>query len=147
MLTRRALIASTAALAVGCSSIDSAFNVPSESRILDLTWASQSYGGFRERGLGPNGLEETLKQIAAALEEDTENPNGPVVGRYTLTPRFLRSEKMDPPLKGIDELIAWYGGLEVDLLSVPPFLAQMPGGARHSFALGPVHLSRRVGAH
>ena len=127
MLSRRALMASTAALAAGCSSIESAFNVPSESRILDLTWASESYGGIRERGIGPNGLEETLKQIVAALEEDTENPNGPVVGRYTLTPRYLRSEKVDPPLKGIDELIAWYGGLEVDLLSVPPLFAQMLG--------------------
>ena len=83
--------------------------------------------GSVKRGLGSNGLEETLKQIVAALEEDTENPNGPVVGRYTLTPRYLRSEKVDPPLKGIDELIAWYGGLEVDLLSVPPFLAQTLG--------------------
>ena len=62
--------------------------------------------GSVKRGLGSNGLEETLKQIVAALEEDTENPNGPVVGRYTLTPRYLRSEKVDPPLKGIDELMA-----------------------------------------
>ena len=127
MLTRRALIASTAALAAGCSSIESAFNVPSESRILDLTWASGSYGGFRVRGLGSNGLEETLKQIVAALEEDTENPNGPVVGRYTLTPRYLRSEKVDPPLKGIDELIAWYGGLRSTFYPCHHFLPRCWG--------------------
>ncbi|MDE2841222.1 MAG: extracellular solute-binding protein [Chloroflexota bacterium] len=127
MLTRRALIASTAALAAGCSSLESAFSVPNQPRTIDLTWISEAYGGFRERGLGPNGLEETLKHIVAALEEDIENPNGPAKARYTLTSRFVRSENADPPLQSIDDVIAWYGGLEADLLSVPPFLAQLLG--------------------
>lgn len=127
MLTRRALMASSAALAAGCSSLESSFSVPGRPQAVDLTWISESFGGFRERGFGPNGLEETLKQIVAALVEDTENPDGPVKARYTLTSRFLRSENVDPPLRSVDDLIAWYRGLEADLLSVPPFLAQLLG--------------------
>ncbi len=127
MLTRRALMASTAALAAGCSSLESSFSVPGQPRTIDLTWISEAYGGFRERGFGPNGLEEALKRIVAALEEDIENPNGPAKARYTLTSRFVRSENADPPLQSIDDIIAWYGGLETDLLSVPPLLAQMLG--------------------
>ena len=127
MLTRRALIASTAALAAGCSSLESSFSVPGQPREIELTWISEYFGGFREWGLGPNDLQETLKQIVAALDEDTENPNGPAKARYTLTSRFVRSENVDPPLRSLDDLIAWYGSLEADLLSVPPFLAQLLG--------------------
>ncbi len=127
MLTRRALMASTAALAAGCSTLESSFSVPSQPQAIDLTWASEYFGGFRERGYGPNGFEETLKRIVAALEDDSENPDGPAKSRYTLTSRFMRSERADPPPQSIDDLIAWYRGLEVDLLSVPPFFAQILG--------------------
>ncbi len=127
MLTRRALLASTAALAAGCSTLESSFSVPSQSQVIDLAWASEVFAGLPEWGYGPNGLEESLKRIVAALEEDTENPDGPAKARYTLTPRFMRSEKADPPLQSIDDLIAWYRGLEVDLLSVPPFFAHILG--------------------
>ena len=101
--------------------------MPSQPPEIDLTWMSEAYGGFRERGFGPNGLEETLKHIVAALAEDTENPNGPAKARYTLTSRFVRSENADPPLQSIEDIIAWYRGLETDLLSVPPLLAQLLG--------------------
>lgn len=127
MLTRRALLAGSAALAAGCSSLESSLSVPSQAQVVDLTWTSEAFGGFRDRGLGLTGLEETLKYIVAALAEDTENPHGPAKARYTLTSRFVRSEKADPPLQSIDDIIAWYRGLESDLLSVPPLFAQLLG--------------------
>ena len=127
MLSRRALMASTAALVAGCSSIESSFSVPSQPQVVDLTWASESFSGLIEQGYGSRGLRPTLQQIVAALTEDSENPNGPAQGRYTLTPRFIRSQEANPPPRDVEELLAWYGSLEVDLLSVHPFLAQMLG--------------------
>lgn len=127
MLSRRAVLAGTTALAAGCNSLGSSFSVPSQAGTIDLIWASESFAGFRDWGLGPNDQEETLKQVVAALAEDTENPHSPAKGRYTLTPRFMRMQDADPPPDDMDELLAWFGGLEVDLLSVPPFLAQLLG--------------------
>ncbi len=127
MLTRRALMASMTVLAAGCGALESSFSVPSQPQVIDLTWMSEAYGGFRERGFEPHGLEETLKHIVAALAEDSENPYGPVKARYTLTSRFVRSENADPPPQSMDDVIAWYRGLETDILSVPPLLAQILG--------------------
>ena len=125
MLSRRALMAGTAALAAGCSSIESAFDVPSQPQVVDLIWASEAFSGLTERGFGSRGLRPTLQQIVEALAEDSENPYGPIQGRYTLTPRFIRSEQANPPPRTVDDLLAWYGSLETDLLSVHPLIAQM----------------------
>lgn len=127
MLSRRALLAGSAALAAGCSSLESSLSVPSRAQVTELTWTSEAFGGFRDRGMGPLGLEETLKHIVAALAEDTENPDGPARARYSLTSRFVRSEDVEPRLQSLDEIIEWYRGLETDLLSVPPYLAQLLG--------------------
>ena len=127
VLTRRALLAGAAALAAGCNSLESAMSVPGQPKETNLTWTSESYGGFRDRGYGPTGLEETLKHIVAALTEDTDNPNGPAKAGYTLAPRYVRSEDVEPRLQSLDDIIAWYRSLETDLLSVPPLLAQMLG--------------------
>ena len=66
-------------------------------------------------------------QIASALEEDTENPNGPLKGRYALTPKYIRMEDVEPQPESLDEYLAWFGSLEVDLITVGPRLAQILG--------------------
>ena len=127
MLTRRALMATSAALAAGCSSLESSFSVPSLPKDVELTWGSLGFIGLFEPGVGGRDPETKLRQIVAALEEDTENPDGPAKGRYTLNSQILRPEDLDLQPKDIDEVLAWFGSLEVDLLSVGPFLAQMLG--------------------
>ena len=74
MFTRRALLAGTAALAVGCSSIESAYTVPRQPQGVELTWASESFSGMTERSFGSRGLRPALQQIVAALADDSENP-------------------------------------------------------------------------
>ena len=127
MLTRRALLAGTAALAAGCSSMEGAFSVPGRPQMVELTWASESFSGMTERGFGSRGLRPALQQIVAALTDDSENPNGPTRGRYTLTSRYIDSQQANPPPREVEDLLAWYGSLEVDLLSVHPVIAQMLG--------------------
>ena len=127
MLTRRALMATSAALAAGCSSLESSFSVPSLPKAVELTWGLLGFIGLFEPGVGGRDPETKLRQIVAALEEDTENPDGPAKERYTLNSQILRPEDLDLQPKDIDEVLAWFGSLEVDLLSVGPFLAQMLG--------------------
>ena len=127
MLTRRALMAGTAALAAGCSSLESSFSVPALPKAVELTWGSFAFGALMERGAEGRDPETRLRQIVAALEEDTENPDGPAKGHYTLNSQFIDMEGVDPQPQDIDEILAWFGNLEVDLLSVSPFVAQMLG--------------------
>ena len=127
MLSRRALIASAAALAAGCSSLESSFSVPSLLKAVELTWGSFGFSGLLVPDLGGRDPEARLQEFVVALEEDTVDPNSPAKGRYTLNARFIRSEDIDPQPQDIDDVLAWFGDLEVDLLSVSPFLAQMLG--------------------
>jgi hypothetical protein len=68
-------------------------------------------------------LEVTQERIVAELEEDEENPNGPVKARYILSPYFLRIQDVEPYPKSTEEKVAWYGSLQVDLLTVKTSLA------------------------
>ena len=85
MLTRRALIASTAALAAGCGPFGSSSSLPSLPEPTALTWHTMPFVHFRRVGQNMQMPRDVLPQIVAALEEDTENPNSPARGRYTLT--------------------------------------------------------------
>lgn len=127
MLTRRALLATSAALAAGCSSLESSFSVPTLPREVELTWGSFGFVGLLEPGVAGRDPEARLQEIVAVLMEDTENPNSPTRGRYTLDAQFIRTEDIEPPPQDIDELLSWFGNLEVDLLSVGPLFAQLLG--------------------
>ena len=125
MLSRRALIASTAALAAGCGLPESSSVPPGRAKRVELSWASGWFSAnLREFG-AERDIEVAQKRIAVALEEDRENPNGPVRARYTLTPHYLRMQDVEPRPQSREEQVAWYGGLQVDLLTVNTALAPM----------------------
>ena len=128
MLTRRALIASTAALAAGCGPFRSSPDLPSGPEAAALTWYTFSFGGL----FVPNGSfeqpQERLPKIVAALEEDVESPNGPARANYTLSPRLIgREDYPEPPPQNQDEFAEWIGGIETDLLSISPSMAESLG--------------------
>ena len=127
MLTRRALMVGTAALAAGCNPLESSFSAPSLPKAVELTWGARNFSALSGRGPEGTNPETRILQIAAALEEDTENPNGPQKGRYALTPKHIRVEDIEPQPKSLDEYLAWFGSLEVDLITVGPRLAQILG--------------------
>ncbi len=127
MLTRRALMASSAALAAGCSSLQSSFSPPALPKDVELTWGALNFSAFYGRGPERTKPETRILQIAAGLEEDTENPNGPHKGRYTLAPTYIRMEDVEPQPRNLDEYLAWFGSLEIDLITVGPRLAQVLG--------------------
>ena len=123
MLTRRALVASTAALAAGCGAFRSSSDLTSEPDAAALTWYTFWFTGLRD-GSDYFSPQMTLPKIVAALEEDLENPNGAARGRYTLSPRFMGPEDYPEPLPlNQDEFAEWIGGIDTDLLSINPNMA------------------------
>ncbi len=125
MLSRRALMAGTAALAAGCGFLESPIVAPGLRKRIELSWASRWFSAhYREIG-ELRDLEVTHQRIVAALEEDKENPNGPVRARYTLMPHFIRMQDVEPRPQCREEQVAWYGGLQVDLLTVNSVLAPL----------------------
>lgn len=127
MLTRRALLVGSAAVAAGCSSLESSFSVPSLPKEVELTWGVLPFGNLFPRGEEISSYETRAKKIAAALAEDVDNPNGPLEGRYTLAPKYIDIFAREPQPQGIEEELAWFSGLEFDLLTVTPILAQRLG--------------------
>jgi len=128
MLTRRALLASTAALAAGCGPLRSSSDLPSGPEAAALTWYTFSFSGL----FVPNGSfeqpQERLPKIVAAMWEDVENPNGPVRGNYSLSPTVIgRDDYPDPPPRNQDEFAEWIGGINTDLLSISPSMAESLG--------------------
>ncbi len=90
MLSRRLLIASTAALAAGCSTVGSPLPAPRVPQVTSLNVAATtllhiSYGvPFFEDPQNKYG------RALAMLEADKENPNGPTKGGYRLALRFYQ---------------------------------------------------------
>ncbi len=125
MLARRALLASTAVLAAGCSFLDNSFVPPSIPKRVELSWASGWFSAHRRETGEQRDLEVTLQQIVAALAGDKENPNGPARAHYTLTPHFLRIQDVEPRPESREEQVAWYGSLQADLLTVNTHLAPL----------------------
>ena len=122
MLTRRALIASTAALAAGCGPFGSSSSLPSLPQPTALTWHMMPHVHRFRVDRNMQEPRDVLPQIAAALEEDTENPNGPARGRYTLMGHAL--DFPEPYPESHDEFAAWIGGLETDIVAVEPWMAR-----------------------
>ena len=128
MLTRRALVASTAALAAGCGAFRSSPDLPSGPDAAALTWYTFSFSGLFDRSEVLEGPQERLPKIIAALEEDVENPNGPARGGYTLSPRLIGFDDYpEPPPKNDDEFAEWIGGIDTDILSISPSMAESLG--------------------
>ena len=122
MLTRRAVVASTAALAAACGPFGSSSSLPSLPQPTALTWHTMPFVHFRRVGQNMQMPRDVLPQIVAALEEDTENPNGPARGRYTLTGHAL--EYPEPHPRSIEEFAEWIGGIETDILVLDTWMAR-----------------------
>lgn len=112
MLTRRTLMGSTAALAAGIGGIACSFSAPGLTKRVEVTWGAQNAAGFR----GPVRLqpEVQISQAIAEFSEDDENPLGPRRGNYDLRLAFL------PQMLSNEDLGAWVGSNEVDLVTVVP---------------------------
>ncbi|MDE2815125.1 MAG: extracellular solute-binding protein [Chloroflexota bacterium] len=104
MLTRRALIAGSAALTAGCGFLESRFSAPSLPQERPLTWAVTRV------------FDEELPWLAEQLlNKDEENPNGPKRGGY-----ILSRQEVGKNIYG-DELIRVLQEMEADLVNVNTF--------------------------
>ena len=136
MLSRRSLLASSAALAAGCSTLESAFSPPGLPKETEIDWAV--FSGFISL-YDPEGIlnsdESMLQRGLAALAEDKENPYGPQRGRYNVTLRYaVYAEdlpELDPPPENREEVLEYFAALldafSADLVALPPFLARLLG--------------------
>ncbi len=117
MLSRRAMIASAAALAtIGCGSLESLFTAPSLPQEAELTWASLGNHPGLNDPTGELRPAQQLQRVVSALAEDEDNPLGPKRGKYRLAlrhvERLTESEASD--------FVGWLHDLEADLVTVGP---------------------------
>ena len=96
MLSRRSLLASTAALSAGCSTVGPPPSAPGVPQETAINVAVSPYGHFRDPFLEEKP-EDRFRRQAVTLEADRENPYGPIRGGYRLAVRFF------------EELYPWYG--------------------------------------
>jgi hypothetical protein len=128
MLSRRSLLAGSAALAAGCSSLSSPLSPPSLPKVTELNWAV--IGEFPSLH-DPEGLlnsnESILQGGLTALAEDRENPYGPAHGRFSIRLHYAKHwPQADPQPKDLEEWLAYYvevlDAYSADLVTVSPFL-------------------------
>ena len=133
MLSRRSLLASSAALAAGCSTLESAFSPPGLPKETEIDWAV--FSGFISL-YDPEGILNSdaivLQRGLAALAEDKENPYGPQRGRYNITLRYWKDRpEPDPPPENREGVLEYFAELldafSADLVALPPFLARLLG--------------------
>ena len=107
MLTRRALIGSTAVLATGCGFLESRFSPPSLPEETPLTWAVSRV------------FQEEMPWLAEQrLMVDKENSNGPKLGGYSLARRNVEG------YPDLGELVKILREMEADLVNVDTFNVQ-----------------------
>ena len=118
MLSRRAILAGTAVLAVGCGPLRSQFSAPMLPQGTELTLISRNFLGLADtRGsLRPR---DKFQRAVAALAEDSENPHGEKRGKYGLT---LRHAERNP-----EDSAAWLDDSGADLATVWPEEARALG--------------------
>lgn len=130
MLSRRSLLASSAALAAGCGDLLSPPSVPQEVE-LKVAASTSMHASF---GYPPSGWPEgKYMRAAAALEADRENQFGPARGGYSLALRFfgeLRPLPLEPPQtaeeakkaaeKALEAAAGLLEDLNADLVTVSP---------------------------
>ena len=133
MLSRRSLLASSAALAAGCSTLESAFSPPGLPKETEVDWAV--FGGFISL-YDPEGTlssdEIVLQRGLAALAEDKENPYGPQRGRYNITLRYSKDwPEPDPPPENREEILEDIAELldafSADLVALPSPIVRLLG--------------------
>ncbi len=137
MLTRRSLIAGSAALAAGCSTVGSPLSPPSAPQAAEINIAAFSKYAYLSMPFEGDAFrsnpEEKYQRAVTALEEDRENPYGPARGGYTLALRFFEDNYsiMEEPPKSQEEVEAAQAAaleaaagilenLEADLVTVWP---------------------------
>lgn len=126
MLSRRSLLATSAALAVGCGRA-----TPPVQEAVHLNVAA--YIGLvtmELRGMGC--YEGAYQDVMEELEQDPDNPFGPIRGRYRLELRysdefFPGATWETPPDEALDAVAVFLEELEADLVTVWPALAQWLG--------------------
>ena len=87
MLSRRSLIAGTAALVAGCSLAEPQ-SAPSAPQEVALNFVAPTYGFFRNPLLFEERPVDTYRRTVAMLEADSENPFGPTRSGYRLDLRL-----------------------------------------------------------
>lgn len=126
MLSRRTLLAGTAALAAGCGRATPPVSQPVQLNVA----AFLGLVTMELRGMGC--YEGAYQEVMAALAQDPDNPFGPERGRYRLTLRtsddFFPGTTWDSPAdEALDAIAAFLDELEADLVTVWPELAQWLG--------------------
>ena len=137
MLTRRSLLASTAVLAAGCSTVGNPLTPPSapqdaEIKVAAFTrsmYLSMPYGNY----VDGDDNEDRYERALAALEEDEDNAYGPKRGGYSLALRFVEDfapqieQSENPSGRGrgvrearLDAVAETLDLLEADLVTVWP---------------------------
>ncbi len=123
MLTRRAMIGSTAILAAGCGGLD--FSLPrfGAPRQVPLTWLSRPITGLNT-GSRIESFEAKLRRIEQELADDDESQYGPAGGRYSLALEYFEhyaGSYSDPDaelFRKPEHLAAWLGEIGADLVTV-----------------------------
>ena len=130
MLSRRSLLAGTAALASGCNMFGSLPSAPNVLQQVELKVAASTHYGFFRDPLSDEKKEDKYRRAVTMLEADRDNPHGSTRGRYSLDLRFYEMlyPLYDPPktreegeaaqrasLEAAAELLE---SLEADLVSV-----------------------------
>ena len=125
MLTRRSLLATSAAFAVACGRAK-----PPLRESVQLNVAA--YIGFATVRLWGTCYEGAYEGVLAALEQDTESPFGPTRGRYRLELKFVKeyfpaTDRHTPSDVALDRVAALLDEMDADLVTVWPELAQWLG--------------------
>ncbi|MYB76200.1 MAG: extracellular solute-binding protein [Chloroflexi bacterium] len=123
MLSRRALIGSTAVLAAGCGGLDIPFPALGTPKIAPLTWVSRPYTGLSS---GPvvASFEDMLRRVERDLQADTESPFGPTQGRYSLDLQYFEhyagsySDPESEQFRNPEFMATWLEEIEADLVTV-----------------------------
>ncbi len=126
MLSRRTLLATSAALAVGCGRAKPPVSAPTQLNVA----AFIGFATVEIRGLGCH--ERVYQDVVDALERDTESPYGATRGRYSLDLKFIDelfpgANWKTPPDVALDTVAALLDELDADLVTVWPELAQWLG--------------------
>lgn len=126
MLTRRSLLAGSAALAVSCGRATPPVREPAHLNVA----AYLGLVTMELRGMGC--YRGAYQDVMEELEQEPDNPFGPNRGRYRLELRysdefFPGATWETPPDEALDAVAAFLEELEADLVTVWPELAQWLG--------------------
>lgn len=152
-LSRRTMLASTGALAAGCSFAEPPLDAPSVPQAVALNVAASTmlYLSFLDQ-FDEDKPEDRHRRAVAMLETDKENPYGPSRGRYSLTLRFFGKLYPMPEVSqtaeeqeaaSLEVATALLEELEADLVIVPMHDAMLLG--KHGLLLPLDRFSGRMG--